>query len=401
MCTIKKSILLFISLGLPGLVHSMCPTMDGTYQIEGAPYQFFIQHAENKSSGYTIKFEKENNQFVEIQSMNVDAKQREKEHIPECALLIPQFGMLMKVKKGDEINVLSQFQNYMNKKVLTSDYALMVFSGFSSNAISVNKISDQVLMDKHLTLQPEEDVDPKETHYKRELALATKEAKNNNPAAQLFLAKSSSLVKDGFHSNGTGFWYARNSDAKVRQYWLDKSLNNGYGPAYCYQAATQEKGIFKFSKEQRIDLYKKALKKGNAPLSGVYLADLTTASDKKVGYLVEAANQGSFVAIWRLAALSAEEKSRLPDNIKEMIKKPPMSRLKTEISGVFNTYESNASSYFNVTGKDWSKDVYLFPLEDSIEKNQLYGITGVDLDYNQSRTDCIERELVSLSDYPQ
>lgn len=364
----KKSIFLFISLGLPGLVHAMCPTMDGTYQIEGAPYQFFIQSAENKNAGYTIKFEKENNQFVEIHSMNVDAKQREKEHIPECALIIPQIGMLMKVKKGDEINVLSQSQNYTNKKTLTSDYALMIFSGFYSNAINVNKISDKILMDKHLILQPEEDIDPKETHYKRELALATKEAKNNNPMAQFFLAKSSSLVKDGFDSNAAGFWYARNSDVKVRQYWLDKSLNNGYGPAYCYQAATQEKGSFKFSKDQRIDLYKKSLKKGNAPLSGVYLADLTMASDKKVGYLVKAANQGSFVAIWRLAALSAEEKSRLPDNIKEMIKKPPMSRLKTEIPDVYNTYEKSVSSYFNATGKDWDKDVYLFPLEGLIKK---------------------------------
>lgn len=395
-----KLMLALLSLVSPDVVFASCSTMEGTYQIEGSPYKIFIEPVENYIDNYNIMFEIENKEFVEKKTIPVDIERRKKENIPECALLIPEVGMLVKANKGDKVNVMTQSQNYMNEKTLTGDYALWIFGGFYSNVVNVNKLSHSGSIDKTLTLQNKQDADPKQTNYKHELALATELAKKNNAAAQLFMAKSSSLVKYGFDSNNAGFWYARNSDAETRQHWLDKSLSNDYGPAYCYQAATKGDNGFKFTKEQRITLYKKAFSKGNAPLSGVYLADLTSAIDKKINYLVGAANQGSFVAIWRLAKLTAEEQNQLPDNIKEMIKKPPMDKLKATTPDVYSTYENSASSYYNVTGKDWRKDIYLFPLEDSIQQNQSYGETGMDLDYNQTRADCIERTVIKLSDYP-
>ncbi|HCC0889990.1 TPA: hypothetical protein M4K80_003566 [Salmonella enterica] len=393
--------LTFFVAGIPGLAFASCPSMEGTYQVEGSPYKFYIQHTNDKNKTYKLIFEAENDRYIEKTSMSISEEQRKKERLPECALLIPEVGMLMKAEKGEKIDVLNQSQNYTNQKTLTGDYVLWVFGGFSVDAININKLSDASRVDKKLTLQPEEDSDPDQTRYRHELALAADEAKNNHAAAQLFMAKNSSLVKYGFDANGAGFWYARNSDAETRQYWLDKALRNNYGPAWCFQAATQEHGDFKFDKTQRIAFYEKAFSKGNAPLAGVYLADLTTDSKKKTAYLIGAVNQGSFVAIWRLAALSEKEKSQLPDNIQAIIKNPPMERLKAEIPSVYKTYIDSASSYFNVTGKDWRKDVYIFPMEKFISENQSYGKTGADLDYNQSRTDCIEREVVYLADYPQ
>ncbi|ECG1193076.1 hypothetical protein DQ961_12275 [Salmonella bongori] len=131
--------------------------MEGTYQFEGSPYQFYIQHSNDENQTYKLIFETDNNQYIEKTSMTLSAKQRKKENLPECALLVPGIGMLMKAQKGEKVNVLNQSQNYADEKTLTGDYVLWVFGGFSTDTININKLSDSATVNKktHLATRKE------------------------------------------------------------------------------------------------------------------------------------------------------------------------------------------------------------------------------------------------------
>lgn len=389
------------ALSLTGCTHqlySSCPSLVGTYvstEIQAPP--FYIQKAKDDTSDYLFFYDIGNKQYIEKKATLIKNDEENKDSIviPNCSLSVPEMGVLRKVKKGEPYtSVLRTPQDLQSDEKFTGDHIFILPLYYSFQIINVEKVSDSGVMppDAQVITLPKTEPEINQENYERELALAKKEANKNNPAAQLFLAKSSYITHYGFEN----LWYANNHDPETRTFWLNKALDNDYGPAYCYQAATHNDHELIFPVNERIKLYQQALAKGNAPLAGVYLADLTSDPTQKMQYLITAVRQGSFMALWRLGALPSTKQATLPADIQKLIKDPPFDKLKKISPSVWKTYESGEDY------KKWRDNPYLFDMEFYISKKQLYGKTGVDLDYNQdSRADCLEQDLLKLSDYPQ
>lgn len=128
-----------------------CSSMEGTYQIEGSPYNFYLKPDHKSYDSYRVVFELGEKKLTETHTLIASKERREHEGLPECAIMIPQAGMLVKVKKGDSTQTL-QSQNYTTQRTFTQDYALFVFAGFASDVLNVKKISDSAEWDKSLKM---------------------------------------------------------------------------------------------------------------------------------------------------------------------------------------------------------------------------------------------------------
>ncbi|UDN34527.1 hypothetical protein [Proteus sp. NMG38-2] len=388
-------------ISLTGCTHQSylsCPSLVGTYiSTETQVPSFYIQKAKNDTSDYLFFYGIGNKRYIEKKAILIKYNEENKDSIiiPNCSLGVNGVGVLREVKKGEPYtSILRSPPEPQSDEKFTGDHIFILPLHLSLKIINVEKISNSGVMppDAQVITLPKPEPEINQENYERELALAKEEANKNNPAAQLFLAKSSYITRYGFKN----LWYASNHDPETRTFWLNKALANDYGPAYCYQAATHNDHKLVFSVDERIKLYQQALAKGNAPLAGVYLADLTRDPAQKMQYLITAVRQGSFLALWRLGALPSEKQATLPADIQKLIKAPPFDQLKKVSPSVWKSYESGKDY------KEWRDNPYLFDMEYYISKKQLYGKTGADLDYNQkSRADCLEQDLLKLSDYPQ
>ncbi|HBV6393054.1 TPA: hypothetical protein QIC20_004536 [Klebsiella aerogenes] len=122
---------------------AQCPDMTGSYRFSGADSPFYLVKISGQST-YHAYFPAGSDKYVHSRSVDVPAEKRKEEQIPACALLLKGAGMLVKMEKGKKINTMSQSQNYMTEKTITTDYGLMVYSGFASDFIGVDKLSAHV-----------------------------------------------------------------------------------------------------------------------------------------------------------------------------------------------------------------------------------------------------------------
>ncbi|HBY9713281.1 TPA: hypothetical protein ACP5AR_001423 [Klebsiella aerogenes] len=79
-----------------------------------------------------------------MQTVDISAEEMKTQQIPECALIIQRVGMMMKTNKGEKVDVMTQSQNYTTEKTITTEYGLMIYAGFASDFIGIDKISAQV-----------------------------------------------------------------------------------------------------------------------------------------------------------------------------------------------------------------------------------------------------------------
>ncbi len=122
---------------------AQCPDMTGSYRFSGAENPFYLVKVAGVSA-YNAFFPTGSGKYVSTHTIDIPAEKRLEEQIPQCALLIKGAGMLVKTEKGKKITTTSQSQNYMTEKTITTDYGLMVFSGFASELIGIDKLSAHV-----------------------------------------------------------------------------------------------------------------------------------------------------------------------------------------------------------------------------------------------------------------
>lgn len=393
-------------LGISQLSVAKCPSMQGTWLIEGSQAEIYILNNEN-GEAFQVWFPNEKSEYHILPVFEVTAKERKEEKINECAIVVSELGIITPAKKGEETQVTTQSQNYTSKKTINTDYVIQIYSGFASDVIGITKMSKSVSPEikQGTLLLVEEDRASRE--YQHQLDVSLKAAEQNNPAAQLMLAKSSSLATDNVDY---GDWYRRLSYSKTREHWLDKAVANNYGPAWCYKAETlirekgKKKGSYKYNEIERTDLYKKALAAGNAPLAGVRLADLTQDKTQKIDLLVKAAQQGSLVALWKLEKIiNNEKRNHLPADVQQLLKTPPVEKLKQENPDIWERYVDYIKT--DDIQPEQKKDIYQFDLPGAIERgyrmSDIAKLSGTDKDYEDNRKDCIEKDLLKLSDYPE
>lgn len=402
----RMSVLALCLLGFSHASWAGCPSVEGTWGLEGSDAPFYIV---NNADGeaFQVWLPQENKEYQIFRVIPLTKDKREKEQIDACATLIQEVGILTKSKKGDDMDVMTQSQEFTTRQTINTDYIIMVFAGFGYGFVGVTKINDQ-LPDalKNGTL-PLVESDRNARNYQQQLARAEQEAAKNNPAAQLMLAKSSSLAVAGTEY---GEWTHRKSVPDVRQHWLDKATANNYGPGWCFKAETKvEKAddktrAFKYTEAERIVFYKKALAAGNAPMAGVRLAELTRNKNEKIEWLTKAVQQGSLTALWQLDDLtSGNERKALPAEVQASLKNPPVENLRKSNPTVWESYNEYMKGDKEHLAA--SRDPFKFDLPQFIESgynmSDIAALSGSDKDYENRRTDCIEKDLLKLSDYPQ
>ncbi len=137
-------LLLCASLALFSITaQAQCPDMTGSYRFTGAEHPFYLVKIPGQSR-YNAFFPNEAGQFTRVQTVDISAEEMKTQQIPECALIIQRVGMMMKTSKGEKVDVMTQSQNYTTEKTITTEYGLMIYAGFASDFIGIDKISAQV-----------------------------------------------------------------------------------------------------------------------------------------------------------------------------------------------------------------------------------------------------------------
>jgi len=139
----KKASILFqtaVMATLLGLAPSLlaCPDLQGSYQLAGTEAYVYLQKQHND---YAVVVKGEDGVLSALPVISIPDEARQKEQIPECAVLIKLLGLFMHADKNQSFSVTNQSQEYLNKKKPGTDYVIMVMSGFYSDVIGVNKIA--------------------------------------------------------------------------------------------------------------------------------------------------------------------------------------------------------------------------------------------------------------------
>lgn len=135
-------LLLCASLALFSITaQAQCPDMTGSYRFTGAEHPFY---GENRDNHAITLFPQRSGPVYPVQTVDISAEEMKTQQIPECALIIQRVGMMMKTNKGEKVDVMTQSQNYTTEKTITTEYGLMIYAGFASDFIGIDKISAQV-----------------------------------------------------------------------------------------------------------------------------------------------------------------------------------------------------------------------------------------------------------------